>query len=81
MDYRNQFADRRKAAVWAIIRSPKTTDEKARALHELAEREVRHAYGRGVGAALRNPSALQAGKLRRASGGHVSEDVDIEEGA
>jgi len=79
----NRFVAARRAAVWRILRSRASDEEKVNAMAEMAEREGRQAYGRGLRAArgvMATPrSAIKAGKLRPVTARLVREDVDVDE--
>lgn len=72
----NRFVASRRQALWQILRSGLTEQEKLDALSAFAEGDRSRAYGRGYLVA-RKPSALQAGKLRRITDGLASEAVDV----
>ena len=64
----NRFVAARRAAVWKIIRSRSSDQDKVSAMASMAEFEGRQAFGRGLRAArgvMATPrSAIKAGKLR-----------------
>ena len=64
----NRFVTARRNAVWQILKSGATDDEKLDALAAMAERESRQAFGRGLRttrqATQTPPSAFKAGKIR-----------------
>ena len=72
----NRFVASRRQAMWQILRSGQTAQEKLDALSAFAETERRRAYGRGYFDA-RKPSALKAGKLRPVTDHLVREGVDV----
>jgi hypothetical protein len=77
----NRFVATRRAAVWKILRSRASDEDKVNAMAEMAEREGRQAYGRGLRATrgvMATPrSAIKAGKLRPVTDRLVREDVDV----
>jgi hypothetical protein len=63
----NRYVAARRQALWEILRSSATNEEKLETLAATGEQERRRAYGRGYWDA-RRPSALRAGKLRPVAG-------------
>jgi hypothetical protein len=77
----NRFVAARRQAMWRVLQSRRLSEkEKLDALADMAEREGRQAYGRGLRATrvpMATPrSAIKAGKLRPVER-HVRADVDV----